>query len=159
MKGARTLLGTLTLAALALSGCEFGPTETGRHRAEREALRAARSRWESRGPADYGYVVASTCFCAQDAAGPVRVEVRGRQTFSSTYVSSGAPASPKYFSSRDTVDDLFDTIHRALEDAPDEVRVTYHRELGYPVEAYFDFDRRTADEEQGFTVREFRAGR
>jgi len=157
MKGLLARFCTLALAALALSGCEFGPTES--HRGEREALRAARARWAGKGTPDYGYVVRNTCFCGPEVVGPVKVEVRGGQNASSTYVSSGAPASARHFASLDTVEDLFDTIHRALEDAPAEVRVTYHKELGYPLEAFFDPSRTTVDEEQGFVVEQFRVGR
>jgi hypothetical protein len=143
----------LLALALALASCEYGPTEP--YAAELKRLDRSRALWERSRVRDYHYTVTNTCFCPEEFAGPVVVEVREGNTVSATYASTGAPARPQPFASMDSVDELFDTIARALDREPDAVNVSYDPELGYPVSAHFDFDTRTADEEGGFRVRGF----
>lgn len=139
--------------ALALHGCEIGPTEP--RARELKELEANRRKWASRGVSSYRYVVTNFCFCLDESRGPVAVEVRGGATVSATYLSGGAPARQQPFASMDSVEDLFDTISRALDREPDEVEVVYDPQLGYPRSARFDFDDRSTDEEGGFSVESF----
>lgn len=140
--------------ALVLLGCEFGGTTDPVDR-ELQRLQRSRELWERQGVRSYRYTVLNTCECPPERVGPVVVEVEGGQTVSARYASSGEPAQAVPFHSMDTVGELFDTISRALDQEPDQVRVEYDVKLGYPRSAYFDYDRQAVDEEGGFTVTAF----
>jgi hypothetical protein len=143
----------LPVLLLVLHGCAVWPTDP-QARGLRELDRNRRL-WESRGVADYDYRVMNFCFCPEDYRGPVAVEVRDDSTLSAVYVAGGAPARPEPFASMDRVEDLFDTVSRALARDPAEAEVVYDPELGYPRSASFDFERNVADEEGGFSVTGF----
>lgn len=139
---------------LALHGCAIWPT--GPQAPELRELERNRRLWQTQGAGSYRYRVENFCFCGEEYRGPVAVEVRDGSTISATYVRGGAPARPEPFGSMDTVEDLFDTVARALSRDPDEAEVAYDPLLGYPVSARFDYERHTADEEGGFSVTSFR---
>lgn len=154
MKAPRRSARLLPLLVLALSACTINPTEP--YAAELKRLQKNRDLWERKGVRSYDYTVARTCFCGPEAAGPVIVEVRDGQPASARYVSDGTPAERRYFAGMDSVEDLFDTVSRALDRHPDRVEVVYDSRLGYPVRARFDYDENAVDEEDGFTVEGFR---
>lgn len=56
-----------------------------------------------------------------------------------------------------SIDDLFDRIENAIERQAVQIDVQWNEELAYPESGYIDFDRRIADEEQGWSIVEFNA--
>ena len=56
-----------------------------------------------------------------------------------------------------SIDDLFDRIENAIERQAVEIDVQWNEDLGYPESGYIDFDRRIADEEQGWSIVDFTA--
>lgn len=139
--------------ALTLSGCGILPT--GPHVHELREMERNRRLWEAQGITNYGYQVQNFSFWPDEYRGPVAVEVRDSRTVSAVYVDGGAPARPEPFASMDTIEDLFDTIARALARRPDEAVIVYDPQLGYPRSARFDFERNVTDEEGGFSVSSF----
>ena len=117
-----------------------------------EDLRRARAAWERAAIDDYDLVMRRLCFCWTPI--DVTVVVRGGERVSVLYVSDGTPApvSAEIAGYYPTVDELFDRVDRALRENADEVRVTYHATLGYPVELWVDQSRAISDEEEGFEV-------
>lgn len=152
LRTTRRLLALFPLA-VTLHGCGLWPTSP--HGRERRELERNRRLWESQGPASYRYRVENFAFLPDEFRGPVAVVVRSRLTVSAVYVDGGAPARPQPFASMDTMEELFDTISRALAREPDEVEVVYDRQLGYPRLARFDFEKNATDEEGGFSVSAF----
>ncbi|MBT8336484.1 MAG: hypothetical protein KJO11_07765 [Gemmatimonadetes bacterium] len=115
-------------------------------------LRRARAAWERAAIDDYDLAMRRLCFCWTPI--DVTVVVRGGERVAVLYVSDGTPAPvaaeiAQYYP---TVDELFDRVDRALRESADEVRVTYHATLGYPVDLWIDQSRAIADEEEGFEV-------
>ena len=133
--------------------CAGWPTDP--HGRDLRELERNRRLWESRGVANYHYQVANFCFCPEEYRGPIAVEVRNGSTLSAVYLAGGGPARSQPFESMDSVEDLFDTVSRALARDPDEAEVIYDPELGYPRSASFDYESRAADEEGGFSVTAF----
>ena len=62
---------------------------------------------------------------------------------------------PDYLS----IDGLFDLIQDAIDRSAFQISVKYHGELGYPLWAAIDYDRRIMDEEKGFQVGAFTQSR
>jgi len=67
----------------------------------------------------------------------------------------GAPPLPE--SEYRTVEGLFAQLREWRDRDPADSRMEFHDRLGYPTEAFFDFRRNVADEEQGFEVTDLRA--
>jgi hypothetical protein len=95
-----------------------------------ERLSSAEARWERAGHDSYSFTAEHSCFCIDDARGPVRIVVRDGAIVSVTMISTGASvADPLWF----TIDDLFDLVRDELERLPERLDVEYDRALGFPV--------------------------
>ncbi|HLT47333.1 MAG TPA: DUF6174 domain-containing protein [Rubricoccaceae bacterium] len=117
----------------------------------RAALDAARARWEAAGLDDYRFVYQVTCFCPEEARGPFALTVRDGVVVEALFQGRAMdPADPRFA----TVDALFETLAEAFDRGAASVRVTYDAALGYPAEAYVDYETMVADEELGFAVRD-----
>lgn len=152
MSHPRTIAGLPLLALALLAGaCTGGPFDASGARAE---LRAARAVWQRERPADYAYTVGRVCFCGQDVAGPVRVEVRGGRTVS-VQPLGGQSLRQGAFDDLDTVEELFRAVEDAIEADPYQLAAGYDSERGHPLTLSVDYDQRVADEEGGFVVTDF----
>ena len=143
----RSLLGAPLLAFVA--GCGLlEPTGDGAS----DDLARARARWEAAALDDYDLRMARLCFCA--FVGEVRVEVRGgvRTAVVVEDEGPGQPLEATLVPYYPTVEGLFDLVEQALDDEVAELRVTYHPDLGYPMELWVDTSRAVADEEYGYDV-------
>lgn len=146
--GTARILAPLLLAA-ALSACS-GVLGLGGDR-----LDDARDRWRDSRPALYQFTYRRVCFCP--GTDPVVVTVEGDSV---TRVGPATGSDPGRVPPREeirTVDGLFQLLREWEARDPHSKRVTYHDELGYPVEAFFDFRENVADEEMGFEVSDLRA--
>lgn len=120
-------------------------------RVELDRLATARARWQAAGIDSYVMRYARHCFCP--GPGPVDIVVRGGRIESITSVATGQPVE----SSADgiwgylPVDELFVAIDQAIRSA-DVATVRYDDELGYPVDASFDFIRGAVDDELGIAI-------
>ena len=130
-----------------------------------EMLRAAqaeldrhRALWEANRAGDYSYVLTPICFCPQYLLDPVRISVLGGLVASVAYAESGKAPEHDGYGRYVSIDDLFDTIQKAIDRKAAEVAVTYDPSTGYPTEARLDYDARMADEEYRFTASGYSSG-
>lgn len=137
------------MAAFALGGC--GIIDPGDDGAERE-LRQARALWAAAAIDDYDLRQRRRCFCVDP--GLVRVEVRDGIRVATVLVDDdgSSPLHPQHVADYPTVDELFGLVARAIEGDVDELRVTYHPVLGYPVDVWVDRSFAIADEEFGYAT-------
>ena len=96
-------------------------------------LDAAEATWAGTGITRYRLTYRPTCFCP---LGDVDV-----------VVDSGVAVPDS--SSPDTVEQLFGAIRRAIDESNAYVGATFHAELGYPTDLWYDVSRFIADEEWG----------
>ncbi len=54
-----------------------------------------------------------------------------------------------------TINELFEFIEKSLGRNPATSRIKYDTTYGYPVDVYFDYDTRMADEERGYVLKNF----
>lgn len=118
---------------------------------EMARLERARLAWEAARLEDYRFEYRTFCFCLNLQG---LVEVRAGQVVGVTDLETGQPVTDESLDRYPTVDELFDTLAEWIGREPDEMEVTYHLRLGYPLTAAFDFDFAVADEEQAFQVSE-----
>ncbi|WP_318284318.1 MULTISPECIES: DUF6174 domain-containing protein [Brasilonema] len=111
--------------------------------------------WNKQGVLDYSYTLTRSCFCTNEARGPVVIKVSNGSTSSVTSQSTGQPANPELFNRYDTIPKLFDVIRDAITRRADSINVQYNPTLGYPTQINIDYDRRIADEELFLTVENF----
>jgi hypothetical protein len=119
----------------------------------RNDLVEARQRWDGQGIAAYEFVVMRSCYCIPEAIRPYRIRVMDGVIVDVRDAETGAaPLSSLTFR---TIHGLFDLVEDAIEQEAYVLEVEYHQQLGYPTHISIDYDRQTADEEQGFTVSAF----
>jgi hypothetical protein len=145
------------LAAAVVSGCatarppDVGDDPLAGADSTREALDAARARWQAAGLDDYRFTYSNSCFCPEDVRGPFTITVRDgvvrEVLFQGGPVAADAQRHP-------TVEALFDRLAEAFDRGADAVRVAYDEALGYPAAAYVDYEAMAADEEDRFEVRD-----
>jgi hypothetical protein len=138
----------LALALMAAgAACASDPME-----AEWSTLVGAERLWRERGPDSYAYVFTPVCFCPHQ---PRRVTVLDGEVAAVEPVPLAEPA-PEPLEGY-TIDELFDRIRQELARDPDAHRLEFHPTLGYPRDAWFDYEKEAVDEEWGFTVTELTA--
>ena len=150
---AALVLTAVCVASLAgLASCNPGDTPAQSELDRNEEL------WRSQKITSYAFELERQCFCPEDVRGPVDIIVRDGKPASITYVSTGKPAT-ELFGTLDTIDELFSLIRDAYEgrnffdQKAENVQVTYHPDLGYPLTVFIDVSQTIADEEQGYTVK------
>ena len=120
----------------------------------REEIVEHRREWEERSFRDYAFRLVRSCFCAADARGPVRVEVRRGAVTRVVYSESGDPVPDRLVHLFPSVGGLFAILLDAVDRGAARVDVEWDAELGYPSSSFIDYEPAVADEELGFEVRE-----
>ena len=148
MRARATWLLPLLLPVVACDdkGGEIGPGS------DLQELNERWDRWQAVEPAAYDYEFQWVCFCVDEVTQPVRVAVGESIVQSVTVIETGEPVDPDVLATYRTINELFLLLERAYEDGADQVRVEYDAELGYPVDAFIDYDFGVADEELGFSA-------
>lgn len=154
----RTILQSLALVALAVgaSACTVITGPDGRWGDEQRDLSWARRTWSSQFISDYEYVVRRNCYCTMGGV-LVRVTVQGDRVVSREIDGTGVgiPASMAYL--YPTIDGLFSLVQEAIDSRADDINASYDSRYGFPTDIWIDYDRRAADEEEGYTLIRFRS--
>ena len=119
----------------------------------RVALADAQRRWEERTPSSYEFTVEVRCFCVGIEMTPPTFRVTRGEPAATRELSA---ASEKLYGSFNTVEKLFKALERSLSRGQYKSTVQYDEELGFPVKADLDPQRRVKDEELYFRVTRFR---
>lgn len=135
----------LALSLFAVVSCE-APFGLGDDRDD--DLRDARGRWARNGYASYDLTLRQLCFCG--FVEPVRIEVRNGEKAATLIAATGEPLP--YPIEFPTVSGLFAIIEDALDRDAHELDVTYHPDLGYPVEIAIDYIENAVDDEVTWRV-------
>lgn len=142
--------------ALATSGCTIitGPDDEWDFE-QRNLTRAQRS-WSSNFIDDYEYVVRRNCFCSMGGVS-VRVVVQNDRVVAREIEGTATPVPSSIAYLYPTIDGLFSIVQDAIDQRAYRIDATYDRDYGFPTDFYIDYDRRIADEEEGYTLVRFRA--
>lgn len=154
----RTFLRSLALVALlaTTSACTVITGPDGQWGDEQRDLSWARRTWSSQFISDYEYVVRRNCYCTMGGV-LVRVTVQGDRVVSREIDGTGVgiPASMAYL--YPTIDGLFSLVQEAIDSRADDINASYDSRYGFPTDIWIDYDRRAADEEEGYTLIRFRS--
>ena len=102
-----------------------------------ESLSAARALWSQRAPASYTMTMHVSCECTRELTGPVVIAVKNGAVESRRYVHSGALVESRYDDWFPTVEQLFDTVERAIRENWSSYNAQYDSEIGYPTRVEF----------------------
>ncbi len=116
-----------------------------------------KAQWTANEPSSYSYTVDRECYCTPDYREPYTVTIdQGFRSFgySRTFETpnltrAGGPPEPV------AIQDLFQLLNNAALHA-DALSVSYDSEFGYPETIRIDWQEAQADDEQYFTIRDFR---
>lgn len=118
-----------------------------------EDIATRRQQWIDKNVTKYRYTIERSCFCAEDARGPVVVEVDG-DTATVTNASTGAPGS-EYFNDVNSITKIYDWLEKEANDGADEIAIAYDDATGVPLSIKVDKDFMMADEEMYYTLSNF----
>lgn len=151
-------LGALSLVSLIVlsSACSdaFGPD--GELRDEQRDLSRARRIWIANDIRDYEYVVRRNCYCVMSGVA-VRVTVRNDFVIAREIDGTVTPIPSSMAAFYPSVDGLFSLIQDAIDERAYRLDTQYDYGFGFPTDLWIDYDRRTADEEEGYTLIRFRS--
>lgn len=154
----RRILHSLALVGLviAASACTVITGPDGEWGDEQRDLSWARRTWSSQFISDYEYVVRRNCYCTMGGV-LVRVTVQGDRVVSREIDGTGVgvPASMAYL--YPTIDGLFSLVQEAIDSRAYDINASYDSRYGFPTDIWIDYDRRAADEEEGYTLIRFRS--
>lgn len=111
----------------------------------RADFEAGKQKWEDTRPDNYSFTLDRSGFIAGDARKPVDLTINGNTVTNAKFADGTAGEVPDY--NQQSIDDLFSTIGKALDNNAAEVRVKYNAETGLPESIFIDQDKRIADEE------------
>ena len=114
-----------------------------------------RNFWNKQNISNYSYELSNSCFCIEDARGPVVIKVRNGVTTSITSVATGKDVK-EYFQSYNTIPKLFDVIQDAIKRKAFSLNVRYDARFGYPTQIDIDYNSQIADEEKYLTIKNFK---
>ena len=144
-KSARLLL---VLPALLVASCSLFSEDDVSEVALHQGL------WERLGYDTYEYDLAVWCFC-KPAVGLVRIHVRADTVHTATVLETGAPLEAHQLWRAKTIDELFDIVLDADENA-DELDITYDDTFHYPSSVWIDYLKEAVDEEIRYEAENFR---
>lgn len=162
----------MALAALTLTACQTTttttstttvtpstPTPTVTHtRSTREVMQQNRETWQIANFRHYSYQLRRSCYCTPEAREPVILEVvKDQGVVQARFARNNQPLSAELAFRKQTIDDLFDLIDKAIDRNAYRIKVDYHPEHGYPTSIFIDYDQRMADEETSLTVSDLKA--
>lgn len=152
------LVSTLALAAITFSSaaCTVITGPDGRWGLEQSDLTRARRTWSSNFIDDYEYVVRRDCFCSLGGVS-VRVTVQNDRVVAREIEGTATPVPSSLAYLYPTIDGLFAIVQDAIDRRADRIDATYDFDYGFPSDLYIDYDRRIADDEEGYTLLRFRA--
>lgn len=118
------------LLGFALLGCGSGSGYS--------ALSKSRNRWDKQRPAHYSYRYSFGGFANRPGSGlPWTIEVTDPTVTSVTFAGDGTADSQLPIADAPTIDALFGTIQRALDQGDVEVTAEYEPNWGFPTHASF----------------------
>lgn len=135
------------LASVSVAGC-FGPSGS------ENDLADARNRWNSTPHETYSYDFRRSCFCAPPSLVPARIFVVGSTIDRVEKIADGTTMTPQEIADLAplTVEELFETIERALDRDFAKVNVTYDARSGVPTYIDLDGSLSVADDEISYTI-------
>ena len=136
-----------------LCGCEILKLGDDRHVDTQSQLDSNRKKWDSEMASNYQFNFQWFCYCSMDFVAEVNITVRENRIHSAAYVEDDVPipldvAIERYH----TIDGLFNLLQSAVDANAHTISAEYHSELGYPTQVRIDYERRTVDEELGFSI-------
>jgi hypothetical protein len=140
----------------ALVGCSGGKTKT-EDAAKRTLLTNAKAKWATRAVTSYEYVFQRSAFSTTDATRKVRIRVDNGITTSITAADSNTtPILRVLFDNYNTIDKLFARVDEKIKVVPDKLDLTFDSSYGYLNNLVFDRSTLIADEEETYTISEFK---
>ncbi|MEH2423026.1 MAG: DUF6174 domain-containing protein [Nostoc sp.] len=149
-------LPVMSKSPIEIAQAQSRESNNGNLRRLQKRLEFNRSFWNRRNISNYEYTLSNSCFCIEDARGPVVIKVRNRQTTSVTSVATGKPVNPEFFQSYNTIPKLFDVIQDAINRKAFSLNVEYSAQFGYPAKINIDYNSQIADEEKYLTIENFK---
>lgn len=143
----------LTFVVAACSDA-FGPGGT--LGVEQRDLSRARRTWSNNDIRDYEYVVSRNCFCVLGGVA-VRVTVRNDVVIAREIDGTSTPIPQSMAALYPSIDGLFIVIQDAIDSRAYQLDTRYDSTYGFPTDVWIDYDRRIADEEEGYRLLRFRS--
>ena len=115
-----------------------------------EELSVEEQKWRDQNLKSYEFTLQISCFCIREYTLPKRVVVQNNEVVQ----VDGTPYEELNDSAIQTIDGYFDFIRETRKQNPDEEKITYDTNLGYPTYIFFDISYQMADEEIRYTISE-----
>jgi hypothetical protein len=113
---------------------------------------AARDRWTQHATAGYRFDWQRGCECPPELTRSMEITVASGQITSAVYADDRSPVADQFRATLLTIDGVFDKIQMAIDQRPDEIRLSFDPALGYPTSVFVDYSHQIADEELALQI-------
>jgi uncharacterized protein DUF6174 len=117
-----------------------------------DLLAANKAKWQARQPEHYTYRYSSSCYC-QPLTWQVEVENGAVKEIKQVYSTPVPGTIPDDLG----IDSVFEWIRKTKAGNPDELKVTYDAEFGFPSAIFVDHRKTVADDEKSVSIDSFKA--
>jgi hypothetical protein len=122
---------------------------------ENHLLEANYLKWKSLGINDYTIVQSQVCFCLYGGVKAI-IHIRNNQILSVQDSAGVTVIKQEYWQYYKTIDQLFETVNRALFDKPNTITIEYDKVYGFPKNFFVDPIKQAADDEYGYATSSFK---
>jgi hypothetical protein len=143
LKNSGMIRNTVFLAVIIMFSC----TKSGIN----SDLSTNESKWNRLNIVSYEFTLRINCFCPLERVGPHLIKVVNNEIIS----VNNLPYDPAKTGELYTIDQLFTLVEKSIERNPYIKTIEYNSTYGFPVSAFFDFNKQMADEEIGYEVTDF----
>ena len=112
-----------------------------------EAFEANKEKWQQSGIKNYVYTFQRSCFCTRDATREVLTQVKNGRAVKSQFKDSGLPLPAELSFNKLSINDLFNTVEKAIDKRVDVIKVKYNEKTGQPTSIYIDGKTGVTDDE------------
>ena len=112
---------------------------------------APRARWAAQGLSSYAYTLRRSCFCPQEIAKAMTVEVRSGAASSVSYADTGAAVPDAFRPKQTRIEDYFDLIETTLAKGG-TAKTEFDASRGHPTSILADPFPNAVDDETLYTI-------
>ena len=112
--------------------------------------------WQAKHISDYSYDISWSCFCDKSLIRAVHIEVKNAKVVSRRYLNGKGEIPQAYYRFFGTIDELIKILKEAEAQNAHKIDIKWNPAYHYPESSHIDYIKDAVDDEQSFTITDFK---